>query len=123
MTKADPLAPNYYWPDENPVFDQEKLIKISAKEAIDTVITHTAPSFCELQSKAGLVQWSLNDAQLLDDMENERKVMDQVFDKLRELNQPITHWYYGHFHQSWHSSIDRVLFKMLDIMELTELRC
>ena len=33
MTEADPLAPNYYWPDENPVFDQEKLIKISAKEA------------------------------------------------------------------------------------------
>ena len=122
MTEADPLAPNYYWPDENPVFDQEKLIKISAKEAIDTVVTHTAPSFCELQSKAGLVQWSLNDALLLDDVENERMVMDQVFDKLRELNQPVAHWYYGHFHQSWHSSIDGVLFKMLDIIELTELR-
>ena len=30
-------------------------------------------------------------------------------------------WYYGHFHQSWHSSIDGVLFKMLDIMELAEI--
>ena len=32
---------------------------------------------------------------------------------------PLPHWYYGHFHQSWHSTIEGVLFKMLDIMEFS----
>lgn len=33
----------------------------------------------------------------------------------------VTHWCYGHFHQSWHTTIDGILFKMLDIMELYSL--
>ena len=34
----------------------------------------------------------------------------------------VTHWYYGHFHQSWHSDINGILFKMLDIMEFYEIK-
>lgn len=34
----------------------------------------------------------------------------------------VTRWFYGHFHQSWHSPIKGVLFKMFDIMELHEIR-
>ena len=38
-----------YWADEMPRFDEEALAEINAKYKIDTVITHTAPSFfrCE----------------------------------------------------------------------------
>ena len=46
--------------------------------------------------------------------------MDAIHAKLKECN--IGHWCYGHFHQSWHASIEGVLFKMLDIMELYEIR-
>ena len=34
---------------------------------------------------------------------------------------PVSHWYYGHFHQSWNSEIDCILFSMLDIMEFKEI--
>ena len=34
----------------------------------------------------------------------------------------VTHWCYGHFHQSWHSNIDGILLKMLDIMEFYEIK-
>ena len=37
-------------------------------------------------------------------------------------NHPLRYWFYGHFHQSWHAEIDGVLYNMLDIMELRELR-
>ena len=47
--------------------------------------------------------------------------MNSLYETLKEHQQHVTHWCYGHFHQSWHSSIDGVLFKMLDIMELAEL--
>lgn len=88
---------------------------------IDTVVTHTAPSFCELQNKDGLLQWAIYDNSLLDDVQKERETMDAIYTKLRAVPETLTHWYYGHFHQSWHSSIDGVLFKMLDIMELAEI--
>lgn len=115
------LAPNYYWHDEAPIFNAELLSKITSQHNIDTVVTHTAPSFCELQNKNGLQQWTIFDEYLLDDVRKERETMDAIYDYLRANTETLTHWYYGHFHQSWLSSIDGVLFKMLDIVELNQL--
>ena len=53
------------------------------------------------------------------DVEEERSTMTELYDRLVYDAHPLEHWYYGHFHQSWHSSIKGVLFKMLDIMEFT----
>ena len=117
----EPLAQNIYWRDESPFFDKEKLAMIDEKYAIDTVITHTSPSFCELSSHQGLHDWAMRDENLLDDVKHERKVMDSLYTHLRERKHPLRHWCYGHFHQSWHTKIDGVLFNMLDIMELKEL--
>lgn len=89
---------------------------------IDTVVTHTAPSFCELIDKAGLSGWAQADPTLLEDCSKERKVMDLIYDLLTMNKQPVNHWYYGHFHQSWNSSIGGILFSMLDILEFKELR-
>ena len=111
-----------YWPKEMPVFDESKLTEIDIQFKIDTVITHTAPSFCELLSKAGLSEWAAHDTELLTDCENERLTMDRLFEHLKTAGHPLSHWYYGHFHQSWNSEIDGVLFSMLDIMEFKELR-
>ena len=116
----DILAPNYYWHNEPPVFNEELLAQILAETNIDTVVTHTAPSFCELQDKSGLDEWAAYDSNLIPDIQNERSTMDAIHAKLKGCN--IGHWCYGHFHQSWHASIDGILFKMLDIMELYEVR-
>lgn len=89
--------------------------------AIDTVITHTSPSFCELSSHQGLHDWAMRDEGLLDDVKYERKVMDSLYTHLRERGHPLCRWYYAHFHQSWHTEIDGVIFNMLDIMELKEI--
>ena len=45
-----------YWTDEMPVYDKEKLDSICQELKIDTVITHTTPSFCELILKDGLLR-------------------------------------------------------------------
>ena len=85
------------------------------------VVTHTATTFCELQNKDELLQWTIYDNSLLDDVQKERETMDAIYTKLSAETETLTYWYYGHFHQSWHSSINGVLFKMLDIMELAEI--
>ena len=116
------FSKNYYWNDEAPVYSRAALEIINENVAIDLVITHTAPSFCELQSKNGLCCYAYDDNALIDDVTRERATMDEIYDTLKYQNHPITHWCYGHFHQSWHSDIDGILFKMLDIMEFYEIR-
>lgn len=118
----DKLQTNYYWVNEAPNYNEDLLSMITAAYQVDTIITHTAPSFCELQSKSGLTQWAANDEHLLVDVQKERETMDAVYEKMKGTHQPISHWFYGHFHQSWHSSIEGVLFRMLDIMEFYEIR-
>jgi len=115
------FARNYYWQNEAPCLDLVLLDDINKHCAIDTVITHTAPSFCELQSKNGLCGYACNDSTLIDDVKEERSTMDKLYETLISQNHPLAHWCYGHFHQSWHNAIEGVLFKMLDIMELYEL--
>ena len=117
-----PFTPNVYWPNERPVYDQTKLDAINEVCAIDTVITHTSPSFCELSSHQGLQTWAIRDEDLLDDVKHERKVMDDLYAYLYSKNHPLCHWFYGHFHQSWHCEIDSVQYNMLDCMELREVR-
>ena len=121
--QEDPLARNIYWANEYPVFDIEKLDAISENFAIDTIITHTAPSFCELTSKGGfLAEMAVRDEDLTEQVNNERQVMDKILDYLKSRRHPLRHWFYGHFHQSW-QAIDNegVQYNMLDIMELKEL--
>ena len=116
------LAKQYYWADEAPVYDDRELSSINETFAIDIVITHTAPSFCALQNKNFLMQFADQDATLLNDVQKERATMDELYNRLIYDAHPLTHWYYGHFHQSWHSDIDGVLFSMLDVMEFREVR-
>ena len=111
-----------YWPDEVPVYDETLLNEISKEFKIDTIITHTAPSFCELFSKDGIADWAEWDPELFTDIDKERHTIDQIFNHLKSDAHPVSHWYYGHFHRSWTSEIEGVLFSMLDIMEFKEVR-
>jgi len=110
-----------YWPDEMPVFLPEELDAIPVDIKIDTVVTHTAPSFCELSSKAGLKSWAVQDPGLIWDTDKERKTMDDIFNALRTHGHPVERWYYGHFHQSWNGWREGVIFSMLDTEEFKEI--
>ena len=116
------LTPFVYWPDEAPVYDQAMLEAISRDHAVDVVITHTAPSFCERLRRANIQDWLVKDEDLLDDIKHERKAMDNIYTFLKENCHPLHYWFYGHFHESWHSEIEGVRYNMLDIMELREFK-
>jgi hypothetical protein len=121
LDPESPLSPNIYWMNESPFFDQEKLEEIDKTHIIDTMITHTAPSFCELTSHQGLYNWAIQDESLMSDVKRERQVMDKLHTHLLTKGHPLRHWFYGHFHQSWNAEIDGVIYDMLDIMDLREI--
>lgn len=116
------LNPYVYWPDERPVYDEAKLDAINEECAIDVVVTHTAPSFCEKRSRQDIQSWLIKDEDLLDNIKAERRVMDNIHAYLYAHSHPLDYWFYGHFHESWHSEIEGVKYNMLDCMELREIR-
>ena len=122
LPDKSPFARDFYWENEPPVYDESMLESIGKKYAIDAVITHTAPAFCELKSKGMVEHFAQKDPDLLADVQKERETMDLLFHKLIAGGHPLCNWYYGHFHQSWNAIISGVRFKMLDIMEFAEIR-
>lgn len=119
MTRKSEIS--IYWEEEYPIYKESEIQQISDQGiSIDTVVTHTAPSFCYPQTKRGLEHRMLNDKDLENDLDNERGVMTQIYSKLIENNHKIKDWMYGHFHSSHTEFIDGVRFSLLDINELKE---
>ena len=110
-----------WWPDEAPVYDEDAIDFLPAEVQIDTVVSHSAPSFCRLNEHRHLRSWAEGDPTLLDDVTNERKALDQVHKHLLNNDHPVTRWFYGHFHQSWYGMLDGIQYSMLDIMEFKEM--
>lgn len=110
-----------YWEDEAVVFNVQRLNELR-NISIDSVITHTCPSFCYPVSKAGIENWLLQDAELLGDLNAERDEVDKIYNKLLEDNHPIKSWYYAHFHQSHTEYINNISFSLLTIMEMKEIQ-
>lgn len=101
-----------YWVEEPVNLDRDKCKKV------DVLVTHTAPSWCYPQKFNGTVyNWSLRDAYLLEDLTNERSIMDEIF----KICQPSLHLY-GHFHSHWVENVNGCDHRLLDINEVWEYR-
>lgn len=99
-----------YWETENVFFDRE------ACKKVDVLITHTAPSFCFPQQFNEIVYgWAREDAYLIEDLNEERSLVDEIF----KLCDPSYHLY-GHFHSSWSEKINNCHHRLLNINELYE---
>jgi len=97
-----------YWKDEKLVFDKDKCQKV------DILVTHTAPSWCFPQQFNEMVYgWAKEDTYLLEDLTDERSVMDEIF----KICKPRLHLY-GHFHSSWTEKQVDCTHRLLDINEI-----
>lgn len=109
-------AKKLYWEDEAIVFDEAELTAINEMEInIDTICTHTSPTFCEPLTKGGIQSWLLVDPKLEDDIDNERRTCDLILEWLKNNGHTITNWYYGHFHQHNVSFIDGIKYTLIDM--------
>jgi len=118
------LKPALWWNDEQFQFREDVIdnMRITG-ERFDTIITHTAPSFCEFISGGDVLSYfSENDEKLIEDVKEERHRVDLLYEHIISNGLPVKDWVYGHFHSSWHSKINEIMFSMLDICELKELR-
>lgn len=110
-----------WWADEAPIFNPDEISAIPEEINIDTVVTHSSPSFCELRTKDGLKAWAVYDPALIWDCAKERETMDKILACLGEHHHAVERWYYGHFHSSRSEMIEGVTYRMLDILEFNSL--
>ena len=110
-----------YWSDEQPYFDDEAFNQMKEQNImIDIVATHTCPSFAFPSDKNGVHYWMRLDENLVTDLDNERKTMDDIYNRLLADGHPLDKWIYGHFHKH-HSEVitegekNSILFLTLDM--------
>ena len=97
-----------YWEKEVLVFEKNKC------EEVDILVTHTAPSWCFPQQFNEMVYgWAREDAFLIEDLTDERAIMDEIC----KLCKPRLHLY-GHFHSSWTERVNGCIHRLLDINEI-----
>lgn len=114
--EAEKLCQQCYWSDEAPVYNEEALNELKEKGIqIDIVATHTCPSFAKPINKNGIQYWLQYDPTLETDIDAERKVMDDIYNKLKTDGHPLDKWFYGHYHYHNQEYIDGVQFVMLDM--------
>lgn len=105
-----------YWKDEMPVFSPEAIEALKAP--IDTVVSHTCPSFCFPTTKDGVAYWMEDDRALEADLGVERQTIDKIYGKLKAEGHPLKKWFYGHYHQFSRQDICDVQFRLLDCMDM-----
>ena len=116
IREAEELCPQVYWTDEAPVYNEEALNELKTNNIkIDIVATHTCPSFAKPINKDGLAYWLQLDPSLEADIDAERKVMDNIYYKLKDDGHPIQKWIYGHYHYHNQEYIEGIQFIMLDM--------
>lgn len=107
-----------YWKNEAPVFLPDEIKELTQSGIkIDTVVTHTAPDFCEKRLKLGLMEWVKLDPHLLNDIALERLSMTSLYDELIENEHPLERWYYGHFHMTALYCKSAMCFVAIDVLE------
>ena len=108
--EAEQKARKTYWEDEAIIYQPK------VEEPIDIICSHSAPSFCYPYDKGSIVQaYAEYDSKLIEDITKERQILDKVYEDYKDT---LTHWYYGHFHQSNMETINGVMFKLLNIGEI-----
>ena len=110
-----------YWKDEMPIFDDDKMKELSESGIkISGVVSHVAPTFAFPDIADSLDDWCTKDADLARDIENERLVMDKIYDALRSMGNRPSFWYYGHYKLDNREHRANILFRAIPPLVLSQ---
>jgi hypothetical protein len=85
-----------YDKDEAPTLDEDKLDEILASTRIALVASSSMPSFAKPSPSAiAHTKWGKDDKELYDDIKAERAIMDKVYGKINQRQNPPLIWAYG----------------------------
>ena len=110
-----------YWKDEMPIFDGDKMNELSESGIkISGVVSHVAPTFVFPDIADSLDDWCSKDADLAHDIENERLVMDKIYDALRSMRNRPSFWFYGHYKLDNAEHRANILFRAMPPLDFSQ---
>ena len=116
ISEAEKLCPQVYWANEPCYYNKQALEELKLNNInIDVVCTHTCPSFTKPLGKENIGYWLSKDENLERDIDNERKVMDDIYYKLKSDGHKLEQWFYGHYHFHNCEYVENTKFVMLDM--------
>lgn len=111
MEYIESLVQKTYWDDEAPILNTDILKELHDNNIIiQYIITHTSPSFAFKNDRESISKWIRIDENLNLDLSNERTVMDNIYQILKDYGNNIVCWVYGHFHDHWEGEYDKTKF-------------
>lgn len=119
-----------WWKDEVFKYDEEKLkFLLHDNRPVDIVVTHSAPDYCHPRGSDNYLvnQYAMiekqHGADLHQELAEERAEISRFAnDLLLNYGKKPTHWFYGHFHSHKRQKIGGMIYQLLDINELHELK-
>ena len=84
-------------------------------ENLDIVVTHNSPDICLPIGTSEILEYYKSvDSCLGEDVKNERDLLTQTYNILKEKNN-LKYWFYGHFHNTYNDIKNDTKFICIDM--------
>lgn len=109
-----------YWKDENFIYNEKEIDDVFEQYEIACVVSSTCPSFAFPGTNSfNKSSWALKDKSLLEDILNERRLMDKVYEKIISKNKKPYTWYYTRYKTNHNNIVNDILFQSLSSQEMS----
>lgn len=121
LSQEKTFGKKFFWEDEAPIFNEEALDEILKKFQIDCVVTSTCPSFAYPSTNAfKRSKWFASSQNVKTNFNNERKILDKIYEKINESDSKPYVWFYGRFKMGHNDKINDILFVSLTSYQFTQ---
>lgn len=108
------IGKKMFWENEHMTFDEDAINEILSKHKISCIVTPSSPSFAYPGTNVFKKSpWTTKDKTLLNDLNDERVIMDRIYNKIIESKSKPYIWAYSRFDASNQSMINDILFQSL----------
>ena len=108
------IGKKMFWENERMTFNENAINAILSKYKISCIVTPSSPSFAYPGTNVFKKNpWVTKDKTLLNDLNDERVIMDRVYNKIIESKSKPYIWTYSRFDTSNQSVINDILFQSL----------
>lgn len=121
LSQEKTFGKKFFWEDEAPIFNEEALDEILKNFQIDCVVTSTCPSFAYPSTNAfKRSKWFASSQSVKTNFNNERKILDKIYEKINESDSKPYVWFYGRFKMGHNDKINDILFVSLTSYQFTQ---
>lgn len=121
IKQRETISKNLYWENESPYFDKDEFEKVLNEEYCACVISSEFPLIKENNVDTLISNpWVKNDEKIINDIKEETKVMQTIYNSLSENNKKPYLWFNPQYKYQHSSIFEGTFFNVLSDMQMNE---